>query len=98
MLKENIVSLEELNTTKEQIKTALLISNDSISSRMSSLANNHMLFSRNITIDEVITEIDKVSQEEIQEIAQNTFQKNKLAITILGANDKVKLDLAHLGY
>lgn len=97
-LKENIVSLEELNTTKEQIKTALLISNDSISSKMTSLANNHMLFTRNITINEVITEIDKVSQEEIQEIAQNTFQKNKLAITILGANDKVKLDLAHLGY
>jgi predicted Zn-dependent peptidase len=92
-LKELPVSQEELSASKEQIKTALLLSNDSISSRMSSLAQNEMFYSREITIDEIVQEINKVTVEEIQTLAQEIFQKDKLAITILGANDKSKLDL-----
>ncbi|MBI4851753.1 MAG: insulinase family protein [Acidobacteria bacterium] len=92
-LKEIPVSEEELSATKEQIKTALLLSSDSISSCMNSLAQNEMFYSREITIDEIIQEINQVKAEEIQAIAQDIFQKDKLAITILGANDKTKLDL-----
>ncbi len=96
-LKEIPVSEDELSATKEQIKTSLLLSSDSISSRMSSLAQNEMFFAREITIDEIIQEINQVKVEEVQALAQDIFQKDKLAITVLSANDKTKLDLTHLG-
>lgn len=92
-IREVPVSEDELLATKEQIKTSLLLSNDSISSRMNNLAQNEIFHGREITIDEIIQEISQVKIEQIQALAQDIFQKNKLAITILGANDKNKLDL-----
>lgn len=95
-LKEIPISEEELSATKEQIKTSLLLSTDSISGRMSSLAQNEIFFGREISLDEIISEISQVKIEQVQELAQDIFQKDKLAITILSSNDKTKLDLNSL--
>ncbi len=91
-LKEHMISLDELSATKEQLKTSLLLSCDSISSRMNNLAQNEIFFGKQISIEEIISEIEKVTQEEILELTQTLFQKGKIAATILGTTDKAKLD------
>jgi predicted Zn-dependent peptidase len=92
ILKEEPVSEQELKATKDQIKAALLINLDSISGRMSSLAHDEIIYGRDLSIDELIMAIEQVSSEQIQEIANRIFHKDRLGLVMLSGNSRMKLD------
>jgi predicted Zn-dependent peptidase len=95
-LKDSIVSAEELRATKDQLRTAILLNLDSVTSRMSSLAQHEIIFGRNIPFDEFLAGIEQVSAQNIQTLAREIFQPDSLMIAILGAGGKLKLDRKHL--
>ncbi|MCW9708931.1 M16 family metallopeptidase [Fodinibius salsisoli] len=73
-LKEEPIPEKELFEAKSQLKGKLLLSLESMSSRMRRLAKSEIYFNRYITLDELIENIDGVQSDEVQHFAQNFFQ------------------------
>lgn len=75
---------KELRAAKEQLKGNLLLSLESMESRMSRLAKNELYFNRFVSTEEIIEGIEKVRVEEICALAHKTFQSDSLSLTVLG--------------
>jgi predicted Zn-dependent peptidase len=60
-------------------------------SRMSNVARQEMYFGRHITLDEIASGVDSVTSEEVQAVAREFFSTDRIALTILGPQDHLKL-------
>ncbi len=69
---------------------------ESSNSRMANLARQEMYFHNFFTVDEVIARIDEVEAEQVQAMAQRLFDPEKIAVTLLGRLDGIKLKRARL--
>ncbi len=90
-LKGEPVAEDELRRSKDQLKGSLMLSLESTMSRMSNLARQEMYFDRFSTMDETIAHIEAVTSEEISAMSQQLFVPDKIAVTILGNLDGLKL-------
>lgn len=95
-MKESPVSEEELLRAKNHLKGSLMLSLESTSSRMSNLARQELYFHRFTTLDEILTSIDAVTREELQALAQEFFQPERIAVTVLGPINGFKVDRSRL--
>jgi predicted Zn-dependent peptidase len=95
-LKEHFVSEEELRRAKDHLKGALLLSMESTGSRMSHIARHYLYFRRFFTMDELINELESVTREDIQRVAQDFFRPGHIAATVLGPIADFKLTAADL--
>jgi len=90
-LKEETLSAEELTRAKDQVKGNILLGLESSNSRMANLARQEMYFRNFFTVDEVIARIDEVEAAQVQAMAQRLFDPQRIAVTLLGRLDGVKL-------
>ena len=90
-LKEQPITPEELRRAKDHLRGSLMLSLESTSSRMTHIARQQMYFGRFYTLDEVLASIEKVTREDVQEVAQDFFQPGRIAATVLGNLDGFKL-------
>lgn len=74
----------ELARAKSQLKGNLLLSLESTDSRMNRLAHNEIYFGRQISIDEIAQRIEKVTADEIVELASSIFKADRTGIVLLG--------------
>ena len=95
-LKSDAVSGEELRRAKDQLKGSLMLSLESSTARMSNLARQEMYFDRFYTLDELIEKIESVTAEELQGLANEFFQTDSIAVTVLGNLNGLKLTREHL--
>ncbi|MFZ0037884.1 MAG: pitrilysin family protein [Candidatus Acidiferrales bacterium] len=95
-LKEQLVSEEELRRAKDHLKGALLLSLESTGSRMGHIARHYLYFGRFFSIDEMISQLESVTREDIQNVAQEFFRPGRIAATVLGPIDDFKLTPADL--
>ncbi len=66
------------------MKGSLLLSLESTNARMGNLARQWLSYQRFFSLDEIAASIEAVSAEEVQEIALEFFQPDKLGLTLLG--------------
>ena len=90
-LKQEPLSDEELTRAKDQVKGNILLGLESSSARMANLARQEMYFRNFFTVDEVIARIDEVDASQVQAMARQLFDSERIAITLLGRLDGVKL-------
>ncbi len=90
------IPAEELRRAKDHMKGSLVLSLESTGSRMSNLARQFMYFPRFHSLDEMLQLIEAVTEDEILEIARDSFQPEKLAVTVLGPLDHVQADRQQL--
>jgi len=83
-LKRSPIGQEELATSKEQLKGSLLLSLESSDNRMTRLAKNEIYFGRFLSVDEVIDQINSVTVDQINELANELFRPEHLCLTVLG--------------
>ena len=83
-MKESPVTDEELRRAKNHLKGSLMLSLESTSSRMSNLARQEFYFHRFSTLDEILSAIEAVTHEQVQSLAQQFFQPEQIAVTVLG--------------
>jgi predicted Zn-dependent peptidase len=95
-LKQETVSVSELERAKGQFKSNMVIGLESSSSRMSSLARQQMYFGRFFLVDEIVTLIEQVTPDQIQTIAQQLFQPESIALTLLGNLGSMKIERSEL--
>ena len=95
-LKNEQVAASELNRAKDQMKSNIVLGLESSSSRMSNLARQQMYFGRFFSIDEVVSEIDSVTPDGVQRLANQLFQPDLIALTLLGNLGPMKIDRSRL--
>ena len=95
-LKEEAVSDVELKRAKDQLKSNMVIGLESSGSRMTNLARQQMYFGRFFGVDEMMEEIDAVTTENVQELAQELFQPEMMALTLLGNLGTMKIERGDL--
>jgi len=90
-LKSDLLGDEELQRAKDYLKGSMLLSLESTSSRMSNLARQEMVFGRHISLDEIAAGIDAVTAEDVRGVARDLFVPDRLALTVLGPLDGLRL-------
>ena len=95
-LKETPINEEELTRTKDQLRGNILLSLESSNARMANLARQEMYFHQFFSADEIIARINEVNTAEVQAMAQRLFEPERIAVTLLGRLDGVKLGRARL--
>jgi predicted Zn-dependent peptidase len=90
-LKTEMVSGDELRRSKDQLKGSLMLSLESSNARMSNLARQEMYFDHFYGLDELIAKIEAVTAEELQELANQFFETDTIAVTVLGNLNGLKL-------
>jgi predicted Zn-dependent peptidase len=83
VVKDGITS-EELELIKEQTIASILLGLEDSSVRAGTLARLEMVHGRQISLEETIEKIEAVTLEEIQELAREFFQTEKIAFGALG--------------
>jgi len=63
---------------------------------MANLARQEMYFHEFITVDEIIARINEVNAGQVQAMSQQLFDPARIAVTLLGRLDGVKLRRANL--
>jgi predicted Zn-dependent peptidase len=91
-IKTELVSEEELKRAQDQLKGNMVLGLESSSSRMSNLARQQMYFGRFFTVDHITTEVNAVTREDIQRLANDLIHQDKLALTLLGNLGGLKID------
>ena len=94
-LKKTPVQPTELRNAKEFTKGNLMLASESNDNQMVRLAQNEINFGRFIPLQEILDKIESVPENDILELAENMFQRKKLALTMLGpiSDKKVYEDL-----
>ncbi|HUN61821.1 MAG TPA: pitrilysin family protein [Candidatus Sulfotelmatobacter sp.] len=95
-MKESPVTEEELLRAKNHLKGSLMLSLESTSSRMSNLARQELYFHRFSSLDEILSSIEAVTREQVQALAQEFFQPQRIATTVLGPINGFTVDRARL--
>ena len=90
-LKAESVPPDELRRSKDQLKGSLMLSLESSTARMSNLARQEMYFDHFYGLDELIEKIEGVTAEELQELANQFFRTENIAVTILGNLNGLRL-------
>jgi predicted Zn-dependent peptidase len=95
-LKEIPISEEELTRAKDQMKGNILMGLESSNARMANLARQEMYFQQFYSVDEIIARIEEVDAGQVQTMAQRLFEPERIAVTLLGRLDGVKLTRSRL--
>ncbi len=90
-LKKQPISQEELKRAKDQLKGSLMLSLESSTARMSNLARQEMYYDHFLSMDEIINRIQAVSAEDLLRSANELFQPELIAVTVLGNLNGLKI-------
>ncbi len=82
----------ELTRTKDQMKGSLMLSLESSHSRMNKLAKDELIAGKHTTLEDLIAEINRVTEQQVFETAQTLFTSDRIALTGLGpfSSDQVR--------
>ena len=90
-MKKKGVTADELAMTKEQIKTEIILGNEGAKSIMSANGKSLLNRGRVIAIEELIEGIDRVTQKDILNFANNYFDIKNASISIVGKLEEIDL-------
>lgn len=83
-LSETMVDSNELSYAKEYTKGNLLLASESNDNQMVRLAQNETHFQRHIPLAEIVDNIDRVTADQLLELAEYIVHKKRFALTMLG--------------
>ncbi len=90
-IKDEWIAEEELRRAKDHLKGSLMLSLESTSSRMSNLARQELYFKRFMSLDEMLDCIEAVTRDEVQQIADDFFHTENIALAMLGRLGGLKI-------
>jgi len=92
MVKKGIEQAE-LQRTKDQMKGSLMLSLESSHSRMNKLAKDELIAGAHTSLQDMISDIDAVTGEQVHRVAQEILAPQTMAITGLGPLSSSQLSL-----
>ena len=92
----NGVTKNELELAKEQARASLLMSLEDSASRAASLAQSEMLHGRQISLEESLENTNKVTLEDVRDLAREYFRTERVAFAALGNLKGLKVNRKRL--
>ncbi|MEW5952955.1 MAG: pitrilysin family protein [Bacillota bacterium] len=83
-IQKNSVSVAELQRAKDQLKGNLLLSLENVNTRMSRLGKSQLYLSTVIHPDEIVARINRVTRDDIRDLAQARICPEKFALASIG--------------
>jgi predicted Zn-dependent peptidase len=83
-MKDEPLPEEELRRAKDHLKGATLLALEGTGQRMNSLARYHIYFDRHYTAQELIAMLEEVTAADVQRLAQDFFQSERIAASVVG--------------
>lgn len=83
-LKKELLTHDELDAAKEQIRGNLLLSLESSDNRMTKLAKNEIYFGSYQSLRDIITGLDRVTPESLLSLSEQVFDDRYLTLVLLG--------------
>ena len=90
-LKSQPLTQTELNLVKGQLKGTISLSADQMESRQESLGRNEIVFGRHVPVDEVVTEIERVTPEGVHKLVAEVFVPSKQTLLAMSSK-KIRLE------
>lgn len=78
------ITAETVERAKGQFVGSLMLSMESMSSRMTNLAKNEINYRRVVTVDEMVQAVQRVAREEILELAEALFCPANICTAVVG--------------
>lgn len=75
---------KELQRAKDQLKGGLFLSLENVNSRMSRLGKSEMYLGKVLEPDEIVEKVYKVTNEDIQRVANNMFKPESFTLAAIG--------------
>lgn len=91
-LKNNKITNQQIEKTKEQLKSNYIMGLESTSNRMSSIGRSKVLVNKIKTPDEIIQEVDLIRKEDIDYLIDKVFNMDKMSISLVGKVDDIKIE------
>ena len=85
------LSADEVKRAKDQLKGSLMLSLESSMARMSNLARQEMYHDRFMGMDEIIARVQEVTVDDVVLAANEMFQQESIAVTVLGNLNGLKV-------
>jgi predicted Zn-dependent peptidase len=83
-MKDEPPPAEELRRAKDHLKGATLLALEGTGQRMNSLARYHIYFDRHYTAQELIAMLEEVTAADVRRLAQEFFQSDRVAASVVG--------------
>ena len=87
------VETEELENAKNHLKGSMILSMEGSSSRMFNLARNDLYHGRQVTTQEILDDISKVTVADVQHVAMELFQHSNYGVVVVGDLEHLDLQL-----
>ncbi|HEY9777058.1 MAG TPA: pitrilysin family protein [Planktothrix sp.] len=81
---------EEIERAKTQLRSELLLGLESMRSRGSRNAYSELYFRRQLTVEEIVKEIDLVSDEQVRSLAKQLLVPEDLSLVVVGPQDELQ--------
>lgn len=83
-MKKEGISEEELNRSRDHIKAAVILGLESSTSRMRYHVNNELNLKREVTIDELVEKINRVTRDDIHRLCDSYLDMDRAAVFLYG--------------
>ncbi len=90
-VKKKGLSRSDLRMIQDNLKGTILLSSDCVESRMSSIAKNEIFLGRYVSVKEVCKEVERVTAQDIQRVANQLFCQDKRSVFALGPKPTPKI-------
>ncbi len=91
IFKNELIGEDELRRAKDHLKGSLMLSLESTSSRMSNLARQELYFDRFLSLDEMLDNVEAVTRDQVQAIAEEFFRPEDIALAMLGRLNDIEV-------
>ena len=92
------VSEADLSAAKENLIGGIYLSSESADGRMMRIAKNEFNFNRYVEYEELVSELEKVSVDDVIEVSNDIFHKDRVSLSTLGPLEEDGLDKDNLQF
>jgi predicted Zn-dependent peptidase len=83
-IRDYLITEEELQRAKDNLKGATLLALESSGTRMSRLARQFLYFDRFVSTEDLLAQLDAVTREQVQQVAREFFHPGQISASVLG--------------
>jgi predicted Zn-dependent peptidase len=81
---------QEINRAKAQLKSDLLLGLESMRNRTSRNAYGELFFGRQLDVDEICRDIEKVTEAEVKKLAGELLDSKRMSMVVVGPKKELK--------
>lgn len=85
---------QELKRAKTQLRSDLLLGLESMRNRTSRNAYGELFYGRQLEVEEICRDIDKVTPEEVKKLARDLLSADKLSLAVVGPKPQIPSDFS----